>query len=94
MQTLAGRSNIWDRAQRNVILAAMDFGMGLRELVLIGVIVVVIFGATRIHASSERSNASPSQSSRWTWSDWVLLGAAVLSVSVAIALEVLKSRAT
>ena len=68
--------------------------MNLSELVLIGVMVVVIFGATRIFVSGNRSDATPSASSRWTWSDWVLLGAAILSVSVAIVLEVLKSRAT
>ena len=68
--------------------------MNLSELVLIGVMVVVIYGATRIFVSGNRSDATPSGSSRWTWSDWVLLGAAILSVSVAIVLEVLKSRAT
>jgi len=69
--------------------------MNLSEVVLLVVMVVVIFGATRISTSRERSDAPRSQqSSRWTWSDWVLLGAAILSVSVAIALEVLKSRAT
>ena len=68
--------------------------MNLSDLVLIGVIVVVVFGATRIFVAGARSDAIPSGSSRWTWSDWVLLGAAILSVSVAIVLEVLKSRAT
>jgi hypothetical protein len=68
--------------------------MNLSELVLIVVMIVVVFGATRISTSRERSDATPSGSSRWTWSDWVLLGAAILSVSVAIALEVVKSRAT
>jgi len=72
----------------------MGLGMNLRDLVLIGVIVVVMFGATRIFVSREPSDPSQSGSSRWTWSDWVLLGAAILSVSVAIALEVVKSRAT
>jgi hypothetical protein len=73
----------------------MGIGMGLTELVLIGVIVVVLFGATRIFVSGQRSDAIRSpQSSHWTWSDWVLLGAAILSVSVAIALEVYKYRAT
>jgi hypothetical protein len=68
--------------------------MNLSELVLIGVMVVVIFAATRIFVPGNRSGATPSPSSRWTWSDWVLLGAAIVSVSVAIVLEVLKSRAT
>ena len=68
--------------------------MNLSDLVLLGVIVVVVFGATRIFVPGARSDATPSGSSRWTWSDWVLLGAAILSVSVAIALEVVKSRAT
>ena len=68
--------------------------MNLSDLVLIGVIVVVLFGATRIFVSRGRSDAIQSSSSRWTWSDWVLLGAAIVSVSVAIALEVVKSRAT
>jgi hypothetical protein len=68
--------------------------MDLSALVLIVVIAVVVFGATRIHGAGARSDASPPRSSRWTWSDWVLLGAAILSVSVALALEVLKSRAT
>ena len=73
----------------------MGFGMNLSELVLIGVMVVVVYGATRIFVSGARSDAPVgSGSSRWTWSDWVLLGAAILSVSVAIALEVVKSRAT
>jgi hypothetical protein len=68
--------------------------MGVSELVLILVIVVVIFGATRLPMFGERSEGIRPQSSRWTWYDWVLLVAAIVSVSIAVGLEIFKFRGT
>jgi len=70
----------------------MPFGMGFGDLVLILVIVVVVFGATRLPLAGNRSEGVPSQPSRWTWADWTLLAAAILSVSVAVGLEIWKAR--
>jgi hypothetical protein len=76
------------------MLTSMGVGMGVSELVIILVIVVVVFGATRLPPFGERSEGSPPQSSRWTRYDWILLVAAIVSVSIAVALEIFKSRAT
>ncbi len=70
----------------------MAFGMGFGDLVLILVMVVVIFGATKLPLTSSRPAGTPLQASRWTWTDWTLLAAAILSVSVAVGLEIWKYR--
>lgn len=66
--------------------------MGFGDLVLILVMVVVIFGATKLPLTSNRPAGAPLQASRWTWTDWALLAAAILSVSVAVGLEIWKYR--
>jgi hypothetical protein len=68
----------------------MAFGIG--DLLLIFIIVVVVFGAKKLPLFGAGAEATSSKPSRWTWADWVLLAAAVLSVSVAIALEISKHR--
>ena len=72
------------------MLAAMAFGMGVGDLVLILVIVVVVFGATKLPLTNNRSDGA--RTSGWTAADWVLLAAAILSVSIAVALEIWKAR--
>ena len=70
----------------------MTFGMGFGDLVLILVIIVVVFGATKLPLAGNRPEGGQLQASRWTWADWALLAAAILSVSVAVALEIWKAR--
>jgi len=76
------------------MLAAMSLGRGLTELILILVIALVVFGATKLRLFGDRTNASPSQPSRWTSADWLLLAVTILAVSVAVALEIWKARAS
>jgi hypothetical protein len=70
----------------------VPFGMGYQDLFLILVIVVVVFGATKLPLAGNRPDGAGPRASRWTWADWALLGAAILSVSVAVALEIWKAR--
>jgi hypothetical protein len=72
------------------MLPAMPFGMAFGDLVLIVVIVVVVFGATKLPLTGNRTEGA--RTSRWTRADWTLLAAAILSVSVAVALEIWKAR--
>jgi len=76
------------------MLAAMSLGGGLTELILILVIALVVFSATKLPLFGGRTNASPSQRSRWTSADWLLLAVTILAVSVAVALEIWKARAS
>lgn len=63
--------------------------MGLADLLLILLIVVVVFGATRLPGSDRPSDGSPT-TSRWSRTDWILLLAAVVSCGVALALPALR----
>jgi hypothetical protein len=74
------------------MLAAMSLEGGLTELILIVVIALVVFSATKLPLSGARIDASPSQPSRWTSADWLLLAVTIVSVSVAVALEIGKAR--
>jgi mttA/Hcf106 family protein len=76
------------------MLAAMSLAGGLTELILILVIALVVFSATKLPLSGARTNAGPSQPSRWTSADWLLLAVTILAVSVAVALEIWKARAS
>ena len=67
---------------------------GLTELILIRVIDLVVFSATKLPRFGDRANASPSRPSRRTSADWPLLAATILSVSVAVVLEIWKARAS
>jgi len=85
----------------------MPFGMGFVELALILVIVVVGFGATNLpslgavverYRSRQQRGEPPhlllqrTSPRRWTLSDWLLLGAALLSASVVSALLAARAR--
>jgi hypothetical protein len=70
----------------------MPFGMGFFDLILILVIVVVVFGATKLPLFGSPSNTNPAQPSRWTPADWLLLVVTIVAVSVAVALEIWKAR--
>jgi hypothetical protein len=78
------------------------FGMGFGELVLMLVIVVVVFGATKLDGmglgeSIERLRARPQRLDpphlllrrtsprRWTFSDWLLVGAAIVLGTAVVA---------
>jgi hypothetical protein len=63
--------------------------MGLTDLLLILLIVVVLFGATRL-SGSDRPSDGGSTTSRWSRTDWILLLAAVVSCGVALALPALR----
>jgi len=63
--------------------------MGLTDLLLVLIIVVVLFGATRFSGSDRSSDGAPA-SSRWSRTDWILLLAAVVSCAVAVALQALR----
>jgi hypothetical protein len=69
------------------------FGSGLTDVLLILLIIAVIFGAKRLPLLGERTGASAGQPARWTGGDWLLLVVAVVSVSVAVGLEILQIRA-
>ncbi len=76
------------------MLAAMSLEGGLTELSLILVIALVVFSATKLRLFGGRTSASPSQPSRWTSADWLLLAVTILAVSVAVGLEIWKARAS
>jgi TatA/E family protein of Tat protein translocase len=76
----------------------MPFGMGFGELVLILVIVVVVFGATKLPQLGEGLGKSSQQRlerphllfrrtspRRWTFSDWLLVGAAIVLGAAVVA---------
>jgi hypothetical protein len=63
--------------------------MGLTDLLLILLIVVVLFGATRLARQNDPGDGA-STTSRWTRADLILLIAAIVSVSVALALPALR----
>jgi hypothetical protein len=63
--------------------------MGLTDLLLILLIVVVLFGATRVRRPNDAGEGSP-PTSRWAGTDWLLLVAAIVSCSVALVLPQLR----
>jgi hypothetical protein len=69
------------------------FGSGLTDVLLVLLIVVVIFGAKRLPLLGERAAGAAGQPARWTGADWLLLIVAIVSVSVAVGLEIWKARA-
>jgi len=76
------------------------FGMDLGELVLILIIVVVVFGGTKLPGIGEslrnyRPPAAPSRlevAGRWTWSDWLLLLAPLALAAVSVLLAAWRHR--
>jgi len=78
-----------DRVGRFALPALAIASFGVTELLLIVLIVVVLFGATRIPRPGDASEAG-SATSRWRRADWILLIAAIVSVTVALALPSLR----
>jgi Sec-independent protein translocase protein TatA len=63
----------------------MPFGFGFGELVAIGLIVVVVFGSTKLPNLGERLRdlgvAPGGVMGRWTWGEWLLVAAIVVAAA-------------
>jgi hypothetical protein len=69
------------------------FNLGAGELVMLGLLGLIFFGPKRLPDASEGLREAIENlrerrimAPRWSWSDWMLVGAALLSTAVALAL--------
>jgi hypothetical protein len=66
------------------------FNLGPGEVVVLSLLGILFLGPTSVPDLAARARASGSGRipGRWSWSDWLLVGAAVASAAIALRLSV------
>jgi hypothetical protein len=82
----------WQSQRRGFKILDM-FGIGVPELVMLGLVTMVVLGATRLPAGAQARRRRPelSRSRRWSWADWALVGAVVLLGLIALVLALART---